>query len=108
MKRSNEGDPDRLLSATGGSFHALDPEDVVERRYDLPEAGSVTETVVYALAEAVDADPTDLTPLEASVDTEALDRLFRPDVRDTLLSFEHDGHSVTVSGEGRVVVAPTR
>ena len=108
MKRPNDGDSDGAVRGIGGAFRAFDPDDVVERRYDSPDDGSVTETVVYALADAADVDPLNLTPLDASVDTDALDALFAPAARDTILAFEHDGHRVKVSGEGRVVVAPTR
>ncbi|WP_375137057.1 HalOD1 output domain-containing protein [Halostella salina] len=43
-----------------------------------------------------------------SVDTDALDSLFEDADRSTLLSFSYAGFDVSVSGEGRVVVAPTR
>lgn len=108
MKRPNEGEPDGTVREIDGTFRTYDPDSVVERRYDRPDVETVTEAVVSGLAEAADADPLDLTPLTASVDPDALDELFRHAARDAMLTFEHDGYCVRVSGEGRVVVAPKR
>ena len=106
MKRPSEEDPDGPVREIDGTFRTYHPDSVVERRYDRTDVETVTEVVVSGLAEAADADPLDLTPLTASVDPDALDELFRHASRDTVLTFEHDGHRVRVSGEGRVVVAP--
>lgn len=108
MKRPNDGNPDGAARDFDGGPRTYDPEEVVERRYDRPDAGPVTETVVLALAEAANADPLDLTPVGETINTDALDDIFCPAARSAMLAFEHDGYRVKVSGEGRVVVAPKR
>ncbi|PSQ28626.1 hypothetical protein BRD03_02760 [Halobacteriales archaeon QS_9_68_17] len=108
MERPNEEEPDGPVRGIDGTFRTRDPDSVVERRYDRPDVGTVTEVVVSGLAAAADADPLDLTPLTASVDPDALDELFRHASCDAMLTFEHDGYRVRVSGEGRVVVTPKR
>ena len=82
------------------------PEGVVERRYDADT--STTEAVVYAVAEAVDADPLNLEPMHDTVDPDALDALFRDADDSTLISFWYAGCDVSVSGARRVVAAPTQ
>ncbi|NHN49053.1 hypothetical protein G9464_15840 [Halostella sp. JP-L12] len=108
MDLPNDRGPDGATSEVDGTFRIRDPDDVVERRYDRSDARPVPTIVVDAVAEAAGADPLDLTPLVATIDTDALDALFRSASRDAVLSFEHDGCRVTVSGEGRIVVAPGR
>lgn len=69
------------------------------------ENGSVSETVVVAVAEARGVDPTELEPrLYDFVDPDALDSLFRSD--DGSVAFTMAGCHVTVYGSGRVVVLP--
>jgi len=86
-----------------GTFE--NPEGVVERRYDADT--STTEAVVYAVAEALDADPLDLEPMHDTVDPDALDALFRDADDSTLISFSYAGCDVSISGARRVVAVPT-
>lgn len=69
----------------------------------------VTTTVVHAIAEAEDCDPTELEVLHAAIDTDALDALFDDGspghLRDGQLSFVYSGYEVTVSSDGAVAVA---
>lgn len=71
---------------------------------------SISETVVYAIAEATDTDPMDLPPLYDVIDLQALDRLFPahtaggdPSARVTFTVLDCE---VTVHADGEVVVAP--
>ncbi|WP_323190107.1 HalOD1 output domain-containing protein [Halostella sp. PRR32] len=84
-----------------------DQNDIVERTFE-PGANPASEAVVYALSDAADTDPFDIDPLHESVDTDALDALIRRGERSTALSFVHADHYVSVSGAGRVVVAPEK
>lgn len=62
--------------------------------------------VLYAIAASRGVDPTELkTDLYSVIDPEALDRLVG--MESTTLqsvSFEFEGHSVTVRGDGRILV----
>ena len=74
-----------------------------------PGAGTdapVSLRVIDALAAAERIDPTELDrPLYRTVDPEALDRLFESAVDGTLnVSFDYEGHSVTVRDDGVVTV----
>lgn len=66
----------------------------------------VTEAVVYAIAAVTDVDPTDLPPLAANIDTDALNRILRPtgdrDAGDAHVSFEYYGYEITVYSYGRI------
>jgi hypothetical protein len=69
-----------------------------------PERASLR--VLYAIAASRGVDPTELkTDLYSVIDPEALDRLVGMDST-TLqsVSFEFEGHSVTIRGDGRVLV----
>ena len=68
-------------------------------------------SIVLAIATIEGVDPTDLTPLDHHVDTDALDALFgsgddRPTSLEGTLSFEYEGYQVTM-GEGEIVIDPT-
>ncbi|MFD1515170.1 HalOD1 output domain-containing protein [Halomarina rubra] len=68
---------------------------------------SLSVTVVTAVGEALDADPTAVAPLYHSIDPDALDTLFAPadDASMARLMFEHEGCSVDVRGDGEVLVS---
>lgn len=71
---------------------------------------SVSMAVVAVVAAVEDRDPTDLTPLQSAVDTDALQGLFRtPRERlptPTSTSFRYEGYEVTVSSEELIQVTP--
>jgi len=83
---------------------------VVRAGYDwaaIPASTAVVETV----ADARDREPTGLDPLYQVVDTDALDALVRssgdgPVAGGTTVTFEVADTSVTVHGDGAVVVRP--
>ncbi|WP_227354413.1 HalOD1 output domain-containing protein [Haladaptatus salinisoli] len=73
-----------------------------EHRYE-----PMTETIVETIAEAADADPTQLEPLYESIDPDALDDLFdrRSDANvPARVTFHHEGFEVVVERDGRVEV----
>ncbi|PSQ26576.1 hypothetical protein BRD03_09630 [Halobacteriales archaeon QS_9_68_17] len=69
---------------------------------------SVTEAVVAAIAEELDADPLEIDPLHDAVDPDALEALFAntPSAarRDGEFAFESNGCRVTVTATGNVAV----
>lgn len=83
-------------------------ETAANHELDEPETqGTVAERastrVIEAVAEATDGDPLDMEPLYDVVDPEALDCLFATAVTGHV-SFQYDGHDVTVHSDGRVLV----
>ncbi|WP_240452082.1 HalOD1 output domain-containing protein [Halostella salina] len=69
----------------------------------------LSTTIVLAVAEALDADPVDLSPaLFDVVDPDALDSLFASasDPSDVAVQFSEWGCSITVFDGGRVHVTP--
>ena len=67
---------------------------------------SVTEAVVAAITEELDADPLEIDPLHDAVDPDALEALFANTAsaarRDGEITFESNGCSVTVTATGNV------
>ena len=70
----------------------------------------VSLAVVAVVAAVEDRAPTDLTPLQTVVDTDALDRLFHAPAEQlptpTSTSFRYQGYEVTVSNEEVIQVTP--
>ena len=67
--------------------------------------------VIETLADVMGADPTDLTPLHATVDPDALDAFVRVRDRtigDTRVTFTHEDTAVTVQSYGVVTITPGR
>lgn len=64
--------------------------------------------VVAALSEVRDADPTELRPLQTTVEADALDTLVRvPDAdRDVHVTLTHENCEITVSSSEVVVIDP--
>jgi hypothetical protein len=80
---------------------------VVDAEYDFRSDSSVTEAIIWALADAVGVDPTALPPLFDHVDPDALNALFSrrgSDAGDTILSFQVDTWNVFVRSDGRIRV----
>ena len=90
-----------------GSVEPTTTSDVDHRTtHDPTEGISLSVTVVTALSEALDVEAMAVDPLYWSIDTDALDSLFVPDGTDsTELTFVHDDCSVTVRGDGAVLVS---
>jgi hypothetical protein len=77
------------------------------------ENETLTESIVLAVADAVETDPLDLDPLHDSVDPDALDQLFSPaaDEADSVrgrVEFRYADCDVAVYADGRVVVTPIK
>ncbi|WP_227373621.1 HalOD1 output domain-containing protein [Haladaptatus halobius] len=73
-----------------------------EHRYE-----PMTETIIEAIAEAADADATQLEPLYESVDPDALDDLFDRHSSASVparVTFRHEGFEVVVEHDRRVEV----
>jgi hypothetical protein len=81
---------------------------VVDAEYDFESDSTAIEAIIWALADAVGVDPTELSPLFDYVDPDALNALFDPSDRtseeDTLLSFRVDTWNVFVRSDGRIRV----
>lgn len=69
----------------------------------LDERPSTSETIVEAVADATDTDPTQLPPLYDTVNTDALDMLFSERDGGTL-TFEYADCTVVVHGDVTVTV----
>ena len=82
---------------------------VVDAEYDCESDHSVTEAIIWALADAADADPADLPPLFDHTDPDAINALFDRSHNvaadgDTILSFQVDTWNVFVRSDGRIRV----
>lgn len=64
---------------------------------------SPSEAVILAVAEAADADPSDLHSLHDVIDPDALDAIFRQRPSGTV-TFEYHGYTVTVRGNDEIIV----
>lgn len=62
-----------------------------------------SEAVIWAVAETAGVDPLELDSLHESIDPDALDTLIQRDAA-TSVTFEYHGRTVTVRGDGEVVV----
>lgn len=77
--------------------------------YDVSSDTSPSDAIVRAIAAVSDTEPTDLTPLYDTIDTEALNRLFDGRTRESdaggkILSFAVSGWNVFVRDDGRIRV----
>ena len=71
------------------------------------EAIAPSTAVIGAVATIAETDPLDLTPLQKTIDTDALDTLFSPRPTadgDSQVTFVYDGYDVTLHSYGSVVV----
>lgn len=63
--------------------------------------------VAYRLAEESDKAIEELRPLAESVDPEALDAIFEGRTAESAyVTFRHEGYTITVTGDGDVLVDP--
>jgi hypothetical protein len=70
---------------------------------------SPTVEIVEAIADAKSVDPDELnTPLQASIDTDAIESLAAHDTASWTLSFELPNHNVTVTSDGLILVDGVR
>lgn len=83
------------------------------REYEWGSVESVASLVVETVAEFSGKEPTELERLYARIDTDALDRLFRPLAEGGSrtggnVEFPFDDYVVSVHADGRIVVEPSR
>jgi hypothetical protein len=78
-------------------------DDSVVRRTKSSGDESMVALIVDALSEATGTDPTEMTPLAQSVDTDDLEQVVAGS--GTTVTFEHADVSVSVAGDGVVGVA---
>ena len=71
------------------------------------EEGPMSTTIALELADALDRSPTESPPLADTIDTDALDQLFRNSDTDVELTFSHADRRIYVSEAG-VTVEPER
>jgi hypothetical protein len=94
------------MGADEGDVYMLRPDEDVtddDETWVSPEPAS--EVILEEVAAAVDADPDDFEALDAYVDLEDLAELFAEETdEDESLTFELEGHEVTVSRNGDVDV----
>jgi hypothetical protein len=98
-----------MESRRNGTTPGIDAPTVHAVRVDLDADRALSDAVVSAVANVRGADPTELNPLHESTDAEAFDVLFTDaaDDADRHIEFAYEGYDVTVSGDGRIVVAET-
>ena len=68
-----------------------------------------SHAVIAVLGEVMGTDPTRFSPLNDSVDPDALDAVVRvrdPHDGDIEVTFTHEGHTITVHSYGVIAVAP--
>lgn len=70
----------------------------------IEEQQTVTEKVVYAVADAEGVSAIDLQPLVTVVDPDALNELFQDDRKNVSVEFAYHGYQVHVSGDEQVTV----
>lgn len=89
-----------------------DPEaNAYYAHHDWSDQGSLSVTLITALAEIADADPTEMQRLGAHVNPDALDTLFEPRSDDESrsagrLELPVDDYHVTVYADGEIVIRP--
>lgn len=73
------------------------------RVFDLSASDCPSIAVVMAVSEQADVDPTEITPLQSVIDTDAIDALFRAATsapsRTGTLQFEYLGYSVLLDSQ---------
>lgn len=80
-------------------------------RYDPEAPGQLSQTVTEAVLALAGLEPDDGPPLSETVDPDALNRLFGttgPEGTRDHLTFTHQGCTVTVYRDGRVVAYPPK
>ena len=88
--------------------------DVYSVQHDWADETPIGTTVVKAVSAVSGVRPTDLEPLHGVLDTDALERLFRPTTngprpQQNYVHFPVSGHDITVYADGVVFVeAPER
>lgn len=87
--------------------------DIERERYQCsfdPNRDPVSLAVVAAVATAKECDPTDLTPLNSTIDSDGPDSIFSDKTdskqRTGRLSFNYEGFAVTLLSDGTIEIEP--
>lgn len=77
--------------------------------HDTEDSGSLSTTVVTAVAKAASVEPMDLPPMYEAIDPDALDKLLggglgRSESYNGYVTFSYADYSVTVHADGEIVV----
>lgn len=81
-----------------------------EAEYSVEQPTRLSQLVVETVADAEDVNPVALPPLYNTVDTDALDRLFEPQLQPASeppvgeVQFSYYGYTVQVTAAGRVTL----
>lgn len=93
----------------GVGVHSGPDGDVVHERYDWRRTAPAT-AVAETVADELGRDPAALSPVYEAVDPDALEALVDPagptDATDVVVSFPFAGFSVSVTGNGAVILRP--
>jgi hypothetical protein len=93
------------MSSNPAGTHVSD-ETSHQTRFDRSDSDGVWTAIVRATAGLADASPVELEPLYETIDTDALEAFVRSADESARLEFVYEGFSVTVSGDGTVLVSP--
>src|SRR6056297_3511406 len=90
-------------SESSGLTESSDRPGVYRASYDPDGPATVSDTVIEAIAEVADVDPTQtVIPLSDKIDPDALDALFTDHEGDSQVTFRVCGLEVLVQSDGRV------
>lgn len=85
----------------------FDPESECHRvSHDADSEWEASTTLVLSLGSLTGQDPTDMLPLHRAVDPDVLNRHVRGHARGAELTFQFNGHDVTVHDDGRIEFSP--
>jgi hypothetical protein len=73
-------------------------------RHNWQRSGQPSVMIVEAVAAATDRKTTDLSPLQETIDADALDTLLDGQVSSVAVSFRYADTGVTVTGDGSIEV----
>lgn len=91
------------ISDSSTLTEAPDRSGVYRVTYDPERPGTVSDTVIEAIAEVAGVDPTEtMIPLADRIDPDALDALFTADDGEAQVTFSVCGLEVLVRSDGRV------
>ena len=100
---------DAMVSGVGVEAVEYSQESVTVRTQFDQAKTPASMVVIATLADVMDSDPVELTPLHSVVDPAALDALVQ--VRngatgDTHITFTHEGHEIRVHSYGVITITP--
>lgn len=73
-------------------------------RHDWTQSDQPSVTIIEAVAAATDRTPTDLPPLQDTLDTDALDTLLNGQSSSATVSFRYADIAVSVHGNGSIAI----